>query len=355
MKNPIHGGDIYEYGRTMLDLSANINPLGMPREIREAVIARIGRSEEYPDPSSRALRKAIGDKYQLSPSRIVCGNGAADLIYRIMFALRPQYVLAAAPLFSEYDGAAKAAGSRIDFCMLREENDFLPDEHFLKLVESVEFEMVVLGNPSNPSGGAVSGDYVRRLARICEKRGIWLVVDECFADFLMEEEKHSLMGDIRKFPHLIIVRSFTKIFAMAGLRLGFIACGSRDAAEKIGATLQPWAVSSPAEAAGIAACGLDDFVRRTKNYVAAEREFLAAGLRKIGLPPVRSDVNYLLFRGPRLLGGLMKDQGILLRDCSNYQGLGEGWFRTAVRTREENEKMLACARSLLTKFEGRMD
>lgn len=346
----IHGGDIYKYDNKILDFSANINPLGMPDTAKNAIINGIDKYEAYPDYSSRQLRNALSIFYNFDSDRIVCGNGAADLIFRICLALRPKKVLIPSPTFSEYEEAAKISGGVVHNHILRESENF---DVTLKIIESIDkdTDMVFLCSPNNPTGRAIDLRIIEAiLIKLQENKGI-LVLDQCFVHFLLDEDEYFAINLLKKYDNLIILGAFTKIFAMAGLRLGYALFGSKDIAAKIENTLQPWAVSTVASEAGCAALSRD-FINKTKQYVKEQRDFLTNSLSDIGIRVFESQANYILIKSDQnILDGDLADEalkhGVLIRKCSNFRGLSSSFFRIAVRTEEENKIFVEVLESVI--------
>lgn len=346
----IHGGDIYKYDNKILDFSANINPLGMPDTAKNAIINGIDKYEAYPDYSSRQLRNALSIFYNFDADRIVCGNGAADLIFRICLALRPKKVLIPSPTFSEYEEAAKISGGVVHNHILREQENF---DVTLEIIESIDkdTDMVFLCSPNNPTGRAVDLRIIEAiLIKLQENKGI-LILDQCFVHFLLDEDEYFAINLLKKYDNLIILGAFTKIFAMAGLRLGYALFGSKDIAAKIENTLQPWAVSTVASEAGCAALSRD-FINKTKQYVKEQRDFLTNSLSDIGIRVFESQANYILIKSDQnILDGDLADEalkhGVLIRKCSNFRGLSSFFFRIAVRTEEENKIFVEVLESVI--------
>lgn len=346
----IHGGDIYKYDNKILDFSANINPLGMPDTAKNAIINGIDKYEAYPDYSSRQLRNALSIFYNFDADKIVCGNGAADLIFRICLALRPKKVLIPSPTFSEYEEAAKISGGVVHNHILREQENF---DVTLEIIESIDkdTDMVFLCSPNNPTGRAVDLRIIEAiLIKLQENKGI-LILDQCFVHFLLDEDEYFAINLLKKYDNLIILGAFTKIFAMAGLRLGYALFGSKDIAAKIENTLQPWAVSTVASEAGCAALSRD-FINKTKQYVKEQRDFLTNSLSDIGIRVFESQANYILIKSDQnILDGDLADEalkhGVLIRKCSNFRGLSSFFFRIAVRTEEENKIFVEVLESVI--------
>lgn len=335
--NYAHGGDIYSRDID-LDFSANLNPLGIPEAVRKAAAA--ADFTRYPDPRCCELRRAICEYENVPRERIVCGNGAADLIYRIVNAVRPKRALLCSPTFSEYEKALAERGCEVLLHPLLEENGFTLGEDFLPKI-TPDIEMVFLCTPNNPAGNTIEPLLLEKILRKCCDTGTLAVVDECFLDFAEDGEKFSAKRYLNE--RVIVLKAFTKICAMAGLRLGYAIFGDDTLAEAVFGSGQPWSVSSPAQAAGIAAAELlskTDFLTRTRLLVAQERKYLAEELAKRGIKVFPSQANFLLLKSEKNLAEILAKRKIAIRSCADYHGLGEEFFRTAVRTHEENKRLI---------------
>lgn len=339
MIKEIHGGNIYKFDHRVYDFSANLNPLGMPDPVKAALIDNIDSYESYPDPWNRELTGALARHHGVPPELICCGNGAADLIFRAVLALRPKKALIVSPTFSEYQQALETAGCEAEHFLLREETGFRLGSEVLDAIDD-RYDMMFLCNPNNPTGLPVEREMILAIAERCRQAGAVLMLDECFTEFLEEEARYSVLADIGNLPGVIILKAFTKIYAMAGLRLGYCVCGSEAVSEKIAGTLQPWSVSTPAAKAGVAALQLSGFVEKTKVYVAENRTYLENGLRNLGYQVYGGKANYLFFRSEKNLIGPLAERDIMVRSCANYLSLDEHYYRIAVRTREENQYFL---------------
>ncbi len=347
----IHGGDIYTHrdlkpGQKLLDFSANLNPLGMPESVKQAAISAISASEAYPDPLCRELREAISKEEGIPAGQIVCGNGAADLLYRLVWAVKPEKGLVLAPTFAEYELALQNAGAETEIFPLSPEKGFAPDEAVLDAVKP-GVSILFFCNPNNPTGITAGREYLCRLAEKCREAGALLVIDECFLSFVEKGAEKSMIPALSRFENLLILKAFTKLYAMAGLRLGFLLCGSEKLAGEIAASGQAWSVSTPAQAAGIAALSERDYALKTRGYVRENRAFLHKTLEEAGAQVFPSEANYLFFRwrDGHLPEELLK-HGILIRSCKNYHSLDETYYRIAVRTAEENRAFAAALRQI---------
>ena len=340
----IHGGDWAgyetEYGEMPLDFSANVSPLGLPEGVRAAVIESLGLAGNYPDPLCRALRSAIAGAERVEPGWCLCGCGAAELIYRAVLAKRPRRALVTAPAFAEYEAALALTGCETAHYLLKEVDSFLLGRDFLARI-TPDTDMVFLCQPNNPTGRTIPRPLLAAVLDRCREAGALLVMDECFCDFLNDPDAYTLKGLLGEYPNLLILKAFTKLYAMAGLRLGYCLCSDAALLDAMGRAGQPWAVSGPAQAAGIAALKETEYVQAVRTLIVVERPRLAGDLTRLGFRVVPGEANYLLFFSPKPLLEPLRRRGILIRDCRNYKGLRAGWYRTAVRGRADNLRLAA--------------
>jgi histidinol-phosphate/aromatic aminotransferase/cobyric acid decarboxylase-like protein len=383
-----HGGDIYRHPIKM-DFSVNVNPMGVPESVKKALEQAVSKVENYPDPQAEQLRQSIatmlnedeiitedaekqarfrmGNKFgenfhskrgyvetpisnsvaqtefeqmkkmplvRIFSENIICGNGASELFLAIVRALSPENIVIPIPSFYGYEHAAKNA----EFVPLSEKDGFAVTD---RLCDSLQTEraLLFLANPNNPTGKCIPETTLLRILEHCRSKQITVVLDECFAEFT--EQSRGALDYLDEFPNLVIVRAFTKLFAMPGARLGYLLCKNKNLREQIAAQLPEWNLSVFAQAAGIAAAGETDYRRNTPDYVKKEREFLKEQLSKYPQIQVLSgEANFLFLRSCLPLAKDLLEKGILIRDCSNYRGLGDGYYRIAVKSREENEELL---------------
>lgn len=345
-----HGGDIAgycaEYGKPPLDFSANLSPLGMPEGVRAAAAEAARNATDYPDPLCRDLCAAIAASEGVDPAQVVCGNGAADLIFRLVLALRPKRAVVPVPSFAEYEAALTLAGCQVVRHELAVGDGFALTERILDdLTEGMD--LLFLCQPNNPTGLVIPRALLGRILARCEAIGATLVVDECFVPFLDDPDAISMTRRLGS-PNLVLLKAFTKLYAMAGLRLGYCLSGNACVLETLRGCGQPWAVSSVAQAAGIAALQEYAYVGRVRRLIASERAYLAEQLAELGLAVTPPTANFVFFQGPEGLDSALRPMGILLRGCGNFPGLDNRYYRACVRTREENEALIAALQALLS-------
>lgn len=377
MKRSLHGGNIHAAARSLgiginrvLDLSASINPLGMPERVQSAICSHLKSAVHYPDPDTVELTAALAAHHGIAADTILCGSGSTELIYLLARALRPDQVLIPAPTFAEYERAIKASekwkvGSRkcgIHYFHLKEMNGFRLDANAfidamthmctgdrlaskascrsqsafnnLKSSRSLAF----LCNPNNPTGVLTSRADVLKIARAARKLKCYLVVDEAFIDFCPE---HSVIDTATDNPYLIVLRSMTKFYALAGIRLGYGAFPAT-VMRRIREIREPWTVSTIAQIAGLASLEDEAYRIKTMKMLVQEKRFLEKSLHALGIHYLPSAANYYLLEIPGALAAIdaLAAKGILLRSCANFRGLTKSHVRIAVRSRRENTRFL---------------
>ncbi|MCQ4636371.1 threonine-phosphate decarboxylase CobD [Anaerovorax odorimutans] len=363
-----HGGDIYTMmekdgrrDRAILDFSANINPLGMPEGVKAAAAAALEKCDLYPDPRCRRLRRAVAEKEQVPEEYLIFGNGASDLIFRLAAAMRPGKVMVPAPTFTEYEKALRSSGSLVRYYQLKEEEDFVLNERLLASLDD-SLDVLFLCNPNNPTGSLIPYELLRRIAQVCDEKQIFLVVDECFIDFVKEPQDCTARKLLDQYDNLFILRAFTKNYAMAGLRLGYGICGRPELTRALWETGQPWSVSLIAQEAGIQALREKDYLEKARSLIFKEREKLQRQLSQLGYKVYDPGANYIFFRLRQLSAPAyvddfiadMESEGILIRSCANYRGLGKGYFRIAVRNEEENGRLVEALRRRETRWQKQL-
>ena len=291
---------------------------------------------------SSDLVQAIAGHEQVPTSYILCGNGAADLIYTYCAALRPRTAVELAPTFAEYGAGLAQVGCRVERYFLHQAQNFDLDERFLSFLEEKKPEVVFLCNPNNPTGRLFPLPLLAQILQYCAAQGARLFLDECFLD--LTEDGVSAKSLLAAHPELLILKAFTKSYGMAGIRLGYCLCADNALLRRMAAASPPWNVSSPAQSAGVAALAERDFLQRTLSLVHTERRWLTDNLTALGFWVCPSHANYLLFRGPLGLREDLLQQGIAIRGCGNYNGLDDGWYRIAVRPHGENEALITAIR-----------
>lgn len=343
-----HGGDIYSR-EVEHDFSANINPLGIPKSVKKAISDSIEKCINYPDYNSTNLINAIAQNENIPFENIVCGNGAADLIYRIVNSFKPKKAIVLSPTFGEYEKALNESGCAVEHFLLNEKNGFSLDYTILKYLDD-SIDMLFICNPNNPVGNLIEPKLLKEIAEVCRLKNILLVCDECFLDFSEQAQAYTAKNFFNE--NVIILKAFTKIYAIPGIRLGYAIFGDKEKSKIVKKTGQCWSVSVIAQAAGEAALSEKNYASETVKLIAEERFFLSEKLKSFGFKVYASSVNFILFRCDAPLDELLIKRKIALRNCGNYIGLNEHYFRTAVRSHNENALLINAIGEVLREWQS---
>ncbi len=361
MDDQIHGGNIsyflnrYKIPETkVIDFSANINPVGPSPIAKKAIRKNIESIIHYPHPTAESLRKSLAELHGLRIENLLIGNGSIELIYLLSQALKPQKTLIPVPAFSEYELAAKVNGSGIIFTSLSEEEGFsIKMDEIMKLIPKVD--LVFISNPNNPTGKLFPPEDILMLIKMGIDSKTIVVIDEVFMDFVINFKRFTMIDRAIKNKYLLVLRSLTKFFAIPGLRLGYIT-GHRDLISKISLFSYPWNINSLAQVAGKAALSDYKYICKSRRFIKNERVFLFNKLKNINnihaYPP---SANFILCKiikkkdsiNTKKLTEYLGKKGIMIRDCSNFRGLNDKFFRVAVKRRRENLKLVSNLKEIL--------
>lgn len=338
-----HGGDIYR-NQIRLDFSVNTNPLGMPDPVKEALHQAVEEAENYPDIRAQALSAAVTEQLQVRKEQLVFGNGASELFHAVLHAIKPSKILIPVPSFLGYEEAAKAIDCEVIFYEMKKEENFCLTDRILDVLDE-NISLVFLANPNNPVGNLVEPELIFQIAEKCRQCDITLVLDECFMELTGKEQTYSFLKRLDEFPNVVVIRAFTKLYAIPGVRLGYLVC-EQNLAEKIRLQLPEWNLSVFAQRAGVAAIKEQEYIVRAVVCIQTQRQFLLEELQAAGCSVFDSDADYLLFYSEMPLYELFLQRGILIRDCSNFRGLQRGYYRIAVKSEEQNRMFAEVLREI---------
>lgn len=348
MSLPTHGANphyLYEaLGIDMpnhyVDFSANINPLGPPPTLKENWPRFFESITYYPDPHAAQLTARLAEKEGLSEGSILVGNGGAEMITLVGRYLAGKKVLIIQPAFAEYAEACHAAGCEVSYYQLNEPNWELNLEPLLPLLK--ENDAIFLCTPNNPTGVAFSEDVVRKLVKECEKWNCLVVMDEAFYDFVDDNFTYGPL--VADHSHVIILRSLTKIFAIPGLRLGYLL-GNEALIQQMKMNKPHWSVNAIALEAGKLCMEEDHFIQQTRAYIKKQKQRLFSFFKENGFEFSNSVINFYLLKDPNtedcgeLLSFLLK-RGIIPRHTYNFPGLDGRWLRFAIKSDKENSLLM---------------
>lgn len=349
-----HGGNIKQVinqgNNGILDFSASINPLGYPEKVRKVIWENFDDILHYPDIDCNGLRKTISQIIGHPEDEIIVGNGSTELFYLIPRALRPAKGIIFQPTFSEFAEALKSCHAEVINHVLHEKDRFC-FKYSKGDFHDKQGEMVFFCNPNNPTGQLVEKAVILNMVR--QHPDIIFVVDEAFMDFVDTPERHSVINDVSTMHNLIVVRSLTKFYGFPGLRVGYLVA-HLDLVTKLMNYKEPWSVNTLAQYAAMVAMEDREFILRSREFMFYERLHLFNELSNIhGLLPYKPTVNYIFIKinsdgmTSSLLREQLLEQGIAIRDCSNFTGLNDKYFRVAVRTREENLRLINAIKSII--------
>ena len=364
-----HGGNIYKVFREknikeILDYSSNINPYGVPKSLKQKIAENIGILERYPDPDYVELREKLAELNKVDISNITVGNGATESIFLFMKVLKPENVLIVSPTFGEYERAVRAWDSsenreiEIEYFELEEKDEFRLNIGKLKKELEKKYDLAIICNPNNPTGKFLKMAETEEILRECNKYDTKLFIDEAFIEFLEDGLKESIVNSRENKKNLFVTRAFTKFFAIPGLRLGYGIYFDKSLGKKITEKKEPWSVNNIAEMAGITVLDDTEYIERTLSWITEEKKYMYEKLDEIsGIKPYKTEVNFICVKikdeliskglNVKKLREKMMEEGILIRDASNFKFLDERFFRLAIKDRRSNDRVIEVLKKIL--------
>jgi len=383
IKMDFHGGNIYKVFREknikeILDYSSNINPYGIPESLKKRITENLEIFERYPDPDYVELREKLAHLNKVDMSDIVLGNGATEIIFLFMKVINPKKILIVSPTFGEYERAVKAVGTsrnsidlscsddnknienkkiEIEYFELKESDDFNLNIGNLKNELEKKYDLLIICNPNNPTGKFLKLAQTEEILKECNKYDTKLFIDEAFIEFLADGMKESIINTEENKKNLFVTRAFTKFFAIPGLRLGYGMYFDKELEKKISEKKEPWSVNNIAEMAGLTVLDDTEYIEKTLKWIVEEKIYMYEKLNEIsGIKVYETEVNFItgkidekLFSeglNVKVLREKMLEQGILIRDASNFKFLDERFFRLAIKDRESNDRVIEVLREI---------
>ena len=382
-----HGGNIYKIFREknikeILDYSSNINPYGIPESLKKRITENLEILERYPDPDYVELRQKLANLNKVNLSDIILGNGATEIIFLFMKVINPKKILIVSPTFGEYERAVKAteiSGDtvslsssngdnknienkkiEIEYFELKESDDFKLNIGNLKNELENKYDLLIICNPNNPTGKFLKLAQTEEILKECNKYDTKLFIDEAFIEFLADGMKESIINTEENKKNLFVTRAFTKFFAIPGLRLGYGMYFDKELEKKISEKKEPWSVNNFAEMAGSTVLDDAEYIEKTLKWIAEEKKYMYEKLNEIsGMKVYETEVNFItgkidekLFSeglNVKILREKMLEQGILIRDASNFKFLDERFFRLAIKDRASNERVIEAMKEIFRK------
>ena len=337
-----HGGDLltyeHHYEGDLIDFSSNINPLGVPKGLNEVLIDGFATLTAYPDIQYRKLKRDVAKYLYCGEENVLVGNGAVEIINN--FIITHDKVAVMTPAFSEYELRAKVHKKQVK--KIPYKKDFNIDLELLKVLD--EDELLILGNPNNPTGLRIPKEDLIEIYEIVKSRNAFLLLDEAFFEFCPDDYDSIELFKEDDYKNVAIIRAATKFFALPGIRLGY-SCSSIEKVKEISEIELPWSVNSLADIAGQYIFDDVEYINESKRYIDRERRYLLNELSKIeGIHVYNSHTNYILIKLPEHNEDHafqhFLQHGIVIRKCSSFIELGDNHIRVAIKNRENNERLL---------------
>lgn len=356
-----HGGNVWEFSETynipidqMIDFSISTNPLGAPKTALESIRQHLNLVKHYPDPNPEWLLETLAEFVGANPDNIVLGNGSTELIYLFneIFLENGYEALIPVPSFSEYKAAIERFGGNMTFLKCSSTKNFQLNVKELKRTVSKKTRIIFICNPNSPTGTLYEKDDILQVVKFAAERDVLVFLDEDYIDFVDDNKRYSMAQYVDDYNNLFVLRSLTKFFGLAGLRIGF-GIGSPELVSVLNNVRMPWSVNSLAMFATDAAIKDTKFIKKSRLLVSESRQEMIASLNSIPWLKVHpSETNFLLIEiiqgkltSTQIKEGLAKE-GLLIRDCKDFDGLNNKFFRVTVRRPEENEKLIRHINSL---------
>lgn len=359
-KEHFHGSDLEKieavYGikkEDIISFSANVNPLGVSFRLRETLTNHIDAITSYPDREYTSLRKCIAEYTGADFENIVVGNGSTELISLFIQIAHPSKALIVGPTYSEYEREVTMDGGRCHYFSLTEDSSFRLDVPALTEELSHNVDLLILCNPNNPTSSVIPRNQMRDILDYCKKKSITVLVDETYVEFAPDVQAVAAIPLTEYYNNIIILRGISKFFAAPGLRLGYAICGNKDLLKEINQKKNPWTINSLAAIAGEIMFSDEEYIRKTRQLIASERERICQAIRSMGAYQVyESNCNFVLVKIQK--EGLTADQifdtairqGLMIRDCSTFPFLNDKYFRLCFMMPEDNDRLLAVLKKL---------
>ena len=364
----IHGGNIFQFAHEqriepyeVIDFSANINPLGPSQRGLAVLEAQLRYISHYPDATNDDVLNTIADTYGMNKNQIVVGNGAAELLYTICRLPGYTGAFVPAPGFSEYKEALEASRIPVRDIYYRPREDdngkpyfevpYLALETFAAELKGQDGRIIVfLGNPNNPDGTLLDKNHIRTLASMLKDANSLLVIDESFIDFVgndtLQDNEYSMRSLVNEFDNIIVVHSFTKFYAVPGLRIG-AAFSNSQIIDQLNTFIPTWSVNTLAQAYTESALNDVEYVKRTKQELREEQHYMYNALDAIpGITVYPPSANFILFHIEQegvtadSINEALKKHNMIVRNCDSYMGLNSQWVRVAIKDHDNNVRLV---------------
>jgi threonine-phosphate decarboxylase len=361
--NPcFHGGNVWEISEKLkiplnqvIDFSVPTNPLGPPKKALQSISQHLKTIKNYPDPNHEWLIETLSNYVGLESNNIIVGNGSTELIYLFteVFVESGYEAVIPIPTFGEYKIATMRVGGRPLFLKCNPAKNFRLNFEKLEKAISKKTRIIFFCNPNSPTGILYEKDDVLRIIRLAAEENVLVFLDEDYVDFVDDNKRYSMAEYVRRYDNLFLLRSLTKFFGLAGLRIGF-GISSPDILKTLKKAKMPWSVNSLAMFAAMEAVKDDDFIKKSRLLISRSKRQMQEMLQEIPwLKVYPSETNFFLIEiiegdltSSQLKEGLAR-KGLLIRDCSDFDGLNNRFFRVSVNKPEENKKLIEHLKSFV--------
>jgi len=359
-----HGSDIdaieqhYHMKReNIINFSANVNPLGISKRLKDALAQNIDVIGRYPDRHYITLRKSIATYTGTDFNHILVGNGSTELISLVIQIKQPKNCLLLGPTYSEYERELELARCHIAHYNLKEHDDFQFNFTDFENKLSPTLDMIILCNPNNPTSTCIGKQDLEKLLNICKQYHILVMIDETYIEFAPQMENITAASFISRYDNLVVLRGVAKFFASPGLRLGYALMGDLDLLNQINEQKNPWSINSLAEYAGTIMFSDEEYITKTRDFINTELDFMYQALKKLPKLKVYKPIaNFILVRlknetasGKDFFEFCIK-RGIMIRDCSTFHSLEGDYVRFCIMNANDNRKLLACFEKYFSAF-----
>lgn len=353
--NPVfHGSDIEKISacyhikkEAIVNFAGNVNPLGLPASVKEAVATHADLFSSYPDREYLSLRNVLSNYCDVPADYILPGNGSSELIALLIEARAPKHTLILGPTYSEYSRELTFSGSTQDYYHLQETSDFRPDLEDLFHTLSDGYDFLIICNPNNPTSSAIFRDELKELLAFCKRKNIFVMIDETYVEFAPDISAITAVPLTKQFSNLMVLRGVSKFYAAPGMRFGYGITGNSEFLKTMREKQIPWSLNSLGAFAGEMLFQDHDYYQQTRNLILSERQKMYETIKK--LPTFKIYPAYANF----LLVKILKDgvtsfdvfersiqKGLMIRDCSSFQCLEGEYVRFCIQMPEENQRLL---------------
>ena len=354
-KLEFHGSDIEKvcehYGlkkEDIVNFGANVNPLGLSEQVKKALAAHLDLLSSYPDRSYTSLRNILSTYCQIPEDFILPGNGSSELISLLIEERRPKHTMILGPTYSEYSRELGFSDSTIDCFYLKPEQDFqLSVEGLCLALAKKQIDFLILCNPNNPTSSAIFHPELIKLLEFCQDHNIFVMIDETYVEFSPDVDAVTAVPLTQNFQNLMVLRGVSKFFAAPGMRFGYGITGNAEFLKKLKSKQIPWSLNSLGAFAGELLFQDKDYIKKTRNLILSEREYMYTKLHELPFFYVYpAYANFLLVQIQK--DGLTSSdvfeacirEGLMIRDCSSFTGLDGEFVRFCIMDPEDNQRLL---------------